>query len=266
MKKVYFLLICLLMNTRGAAQHSFSIDTVQLTYTIKDVIDLHSTVPQLNGLADIKVQEAINKNIRSYFKADIRKDSVAFINALFEENNISTIAELIERKKEEELISEEMVSESFAIPYVSEDFLSFTYESYIHPRGGQAMFNCESVVYDLKTGEPVVFTELFSIQPEQFRFRFLRNGYWKEELSTADTAFTLVPASKALGDAESFTEQLYGIKNGDCVSFYLETEEEELHVSFKSMCEGPMPMELGIKMQELAEWIKHPALHKLYKR
>ena len=264
MKGVYYMLICLLMTTMSVAQHSLTIDTIQLTYTIKDIIDLQSTVPQLRGLADEKVQEAINKNIRSYFKADINQDSVAYINKLFEENNITTLAEYMVKKKEEGVISEERVSESFTVPYLSEDFLSFTYESYIHPHGGQAMFFCWSVVYDLKTGEPVTFTELFSIQPEQFRFRFLRDGYWKEELSDADTAYVFAPVQKAVGEAKNLTQQVFGIKDGNCISYYLANENGEVHVRFIEMCEGPQPLELGIKIQELTSWFKHPALQKLF--
>ena len=263
MKNVYFLLICILMNIQGAAQHSLSIDTIELTYSIRDIIDLKSTVPQLRGLADVKVQEAINKNIRSYFKADINQDSVAYINKLFEKNNITTLAEYMVKKKEEDVISEERVSESFAVPLLGEDFLSFTYESYIHPHGGQAMFFFWSVVYDLKTGEPVTFTELFSIQPEQFRFRFLRDGYWKEELSDTDTAYVFAPVQKAVGEAINITQQVFGIKDGNCISYYLANENGEVHVRFIEMCEGPQPLELGIKLKELAGWFKHPALQKL---
>jgi hypothetical protein len=83
--KIITFLFFLFLSTFVFSQTKIKIDTIDVNYRIKEVIDITSQIPQIKTGVNAVAKEKINSDIMKYFMAGITKDSAEYVNELLKE-------------------------------------------------------------------------------------------------------------------------------------------------------------------------------------
>ncbi len=254
--KIVTFLILLLSSTFVFSQTKIEIDTIEVNYRIKGVIEVTSQIPQIKGEINSVAKDKINSDIRKHFMASIQKDSAEYVSELLKEYELSTIEEYLELEKEEQMPNDE--TESFELTYISQNLLNFTYSYQILPYRGRYQFFFNSTQYDLRTGNKLCFDDFLTIERDTLLSIFRKDGYRIEWQSDPDTPFLIVPIDQYDEYVEKNIKYLFEKEEDDsCIEFYFLEKESELHLMFKFQCAGPQLQDYGISLKYLKPYIKY---------
>jgi|LakMenEpi03Oct11_1017367.scaffolds.fasta_scaffold00622_2 hypothetical protein len=254
MKFITFLIL-ILSSTFVFSQTKIEIDTIEVNYRIKGVIEVTSQIPQIKGEINSIAKDKINSDIRKHFMASIQKDSAEYVSELLKEYELSTIEEYIELE-EEQMPNDE--AESFEITYISQNLLNFTYSYQILPYRGRYQFFFNSAQYDLRTGNKLSFDDFLTIEKDTLISIFRKDGYRIEWQSEPDTPYLIVPIDQYDEYVEKNIKYLFEKEEDDsCIEFYFLEKESELHLMFKFQCAGPQLQDYGISLKYLKPYIKY---------
>lgn len=263
MKFITFLIL-ILPSTFVFSQTKIEIDTIEVNYRVKGVIEVTSQIPQIKGEIHSVAKDNINSDIRKHFMASIQKDSAEYVSELLKEYELSTIEEYLELEEEELMPNDE--AESFEITYISQNLLNFTYSYQILPYRGRYQFFFNSTQYDLRTGNKLSFDDFLTIEKDTLISIFRKDGYRIEWTSDPDTPFLIVPIDQNDEYVEKNITYLFGkAEDGSCIEFYFLEKENELHLMFKFQCAGPYLADYGISMSFLQPYITYSEFKNRFK-
>jgi hypothetical protein len=263
MKFITFLIL-ILSSTFVFSQTKIEIDTIEVNYRIKGVIEVTSQIPQIKGEINSVAKDKINSDIRKHFMASIQKDSAEYVNELLKEYELSTIEEYLELKEEELMPNDE--AESFEISYISQNLLNFTYSYQILPYRGRYQFFFNSAKYDLRTGNKLSFDDFLTIEKDTLISIFRKDGYRIDLQSDPDTPFLKVPIDKYDEYVEENIKYLFDKEeDGSCIEFYFKEIDNELHLMCKFKCAGPYIADYGISMSFLQPYITYSEFKNTFK-
>lgn len=262
MKKITFIIL-ILQSTVAFSQTNIEIDTIEVRYRIKDVIDIRSFIPQIKAGTNAIAKNKINADIREYFLANIRKDSAEYVSDLLKEYNLSTLEDYLALNEEELMPNDE--KESFEISYLSENFLNVTYSYQILPYHGRYQFSFNSIQYDMQTGNKLNFDDFLTIQKDTLISILKKHGYRIEWNNDSDSSLT-VPIDMNDEYVESHIESLFDKEREfRCVDFYFTEKDNDLHLNFKFECAGPYLADYGICLSNLKQYIQYSEFKNRYK-
>lgn len=262
--KLITLLILLLSSTFVFSQTKIEIDTVKLTYRIKDIVEITSYIPQIKGEINSFAKDKINADLRKYFMADISKDSAEYVSELLKEYELTTIEEYLDLTEEELMPDDD--AESFEISYLSENILNFTYSYKIFPYHGRNQFFFKSIQYDIRTGNKLSFDDFLTIKKDTLISILRKNGYKIMRQSDPDTPFLIVQIEKEDEFVDKNINDLFENEEDDkCIEFYFTEKENEIHLMFIFKCVGPDLADYGIELSHLKPYIRYSEFKNIYK-
>ncbi len=244
-----------------------TIDTLKITYKIKDVIDVTSFVPQISGNINPITKDKINTDLKKYFIASSLPNKSTYIKNLLKENNVNNINEYIKLQKEElkENIEydpnffDAKTEEDFNLEYLSNNLLNLSVSNQLCPYLGKCQFFFKSIIYDLKTGNILGFDDFFSTNKEQLIQLMISKGYIIEPIDDPNNSFEKIKIEKNDDYLELNISDLFSKVNSDdkCIEFYFNKKKNETQLMFKFKCAGPYLIDYGIPLKELKSYIKY---------
>lgn len=263
MKIITLLLFCL-TTASLFSQSRIGFDTLVVNYRIQDVVDVTSYIPQIKGEINDIAKGRINTDLKGYFKAGIPLDSAAYVQQLLNEYGFSTVEELREWEESEFMANDE--DEAFMITYLSEYLMNFTYSYQILPQGGRYQFFFESVLYDLRTGKKMGFDDFLCIEQDALISMMKKYGYRKEWQVDLSTPALKVPIDEYDQYLEENIQYIFDRnENADCIDFYFNEQDDELHLMFKFQCAGPYLADYGISLNCLQPFITYSEFKNKFK-
>lgn len=256
--------------------NEIKIDTIKVTFRIKDIADITSYVPQIkNGVNDI-AKGNINADLKKYFQAtSVTLDSAKYVSELLEHFNVKTIQEYFEAKK---VLAQgspyfkegnpyyygDQLEEGFCVEYLSENLLNISISTHLLPNGGQPSFFFKSVMYNLTSGSKYDFDDFIFIDKQTLLSVFKKQGYSVSWLSDPDKPFEIAAIDTSDEYVDKCLQDLF-VENDRCVEFYFSRKGNETHLMFKLLCAGPQLLDYGISLNKLLPYLKYYEFKNEYK-
>ncbi|OAQ43539.1 hypothetical protein A5893_17130 [Pedobacter psychrophilus] len=228
------------------------VDTVKLEFNILPIIKIESSIPQLKISSNQLIATKINHDLKRYFFSSTTKSDTSFLLKSFLKDNLITVAELEDSTD----LKADVINEFFNISYISNDFINITVERQIEPYGGKNQLFFNSLFYDLRTGNRLSFSDLFSLNTQKLVELLNYQGYRIEYNDVnLDELLIKIDANDKIDN--SFLKDTLEV---NCIDFYLKTINKKLFLAFKFQCSGPQPLDYGIPINLLKTYITYSGL------
>ncbi|MFD2697928.1 hypothetical protein ACFSQ0_07990 [Mesonia sediminis] len=240
MKKIilpFLVLISLFAHSQSNTQ--IEIDTLEVNFDIKNIVEVNSLVPQIKGGINSVAQKKINDDIKKHFEYTPFNDST-YVNKLHNYYEIDSI-QLNYGSNEE---YRDGITENFTVEYASNNILNISIFSQIYPYLGRPQFFFKSLIYNLNTGDKLIFDDFFSIPTDTLKNTLNSEGYY---------IFWDNDAQKLKKEK---LKELVWVDN-ICPEFYFNYIEDELYLMIRPTCLGPALIDYGIPLKTLKQFVEH---------
>jgi len=256
------LFIPALAFSQNNGSNKISVDTVKYSFTIPEVINATSLLPQFKSNRNKSALEKINSDLKKYFIAtSMILDSAKFIQDLLDMNGVKTVEEYKQLLKDNPEIGKDDESERFAIEYMSENFVNISVSRDLIPYGGQLMHYYNSLCYDLKTGKRLTFKDFFNIRNETLAELIKSDGYSIDEDYELNDSLRFRKIERPNDQINIVINYvLPNISEPEilCTDFYFNKVNNDVHLRFRYACSGPSPEFYGITTKKLSKYAVYP--------
>ena len=256
------LFIPALAFSQNNGSNKISVDTVKYSFTIPEVINATSLLPQFKSNRNKSALEKINSDLKKYFIAtSMILDSAKFIQDLLDMNGVKTVEEYKQLLKDNPEIGKDDESERFAIEYMSENFVNISVSRDLIPYGGQLMHYYNSLCYDLKTGKKLTFKDFFNITNETLAELIKSDGYSIDEdyeLNDSLRFRKIERPNDQINIVINYVLPNITAPEVLCTDFYFNKEDHGVHLRFRYACSGPSPEFYGIPFKKLSKYVVYP--------
>jgi len=241
---------------------TLKIDTLNLEYKIKGIVDITSKVPQLKNVTNPVAEERINSEIKNHFRANINVDSAKYGSELIQE--YGSLEEY--QQNYEEYVQYDSHDEWFEFPYFSNNLICFTYLHYFYPYRGQLQTYFETRNFSRRTGKNLQFSDFLSIPKDTLIKIFKEKGYYLA-LSHPTTPgkigwdTTYLPSSGYIDD-KNIAKHIVALFDAQekkdysgCTEFFFFRNNGQINLMFSFQCAFKDPVDFCIPLKHLKPYI-----------